>query len=46
MTTQIVIGEGVKRCKKVSVNGDLVVYYIVYHGEISNKSLSAVRRSG
>ena len=35
MTTQILIGG---RCKKVSVNRDFVVHYIVYHSEISNKT--------
>ena len=35
MTTQILIGGG---CKKVSVNENFVVDYIVYHGEISNKT--------
>ena len=35
MTTQILI---VGRCEKVSVNGNFVVHYIVYHGETSNET--------
>ena len=35
VTTQILIGG---RCKEVSVNGNFVVDYVVYHGEISNKT--------
>ena len=35
MTTQILIGGS---CKKVRVNGDFIMHYIVYHSEISNKT--------